>query len=357
MDDGAGHGPRVVSVRTLDRRRLVHVAGVAIGVAGLVFIGVRIHRDWHEITDTLHDARVPWLLVAVACGLGAMAAIGANWLALVDQGGARASRRRGFAWFFTGQLGKYVPGGIWPVVGQAELAGRGGVERRRAYLATVSSMFFQLLAALSVAAIAGIVSPNHRRLLALALAAAVTAVLAIVLVPAFRAVLVRITAKVTRGRVEVPGGRLVARFTARHVPVWVLFALTNVAVHRALGGSGSLGLTTDIVFASALAWAVGFVVVGVPGGIGVRESVFVALMSHRLGGALALSIAVTGRLVTIAVDLLGAVVAGTIARASRAPTVRSVQSPLDAGRIEADHPDPVFQRGGDVAADGRGSPA
>ena len=96
-------------------------------------------------------------------------------------------------------------------------------------------------------------------------------------------------------------------FTLRHVPVWLMFGVMNVCVFVALGDAnpGDAGLAVDLVFASALSWIVGFVVVGVPGGIGVRESVFVALMTGPLGATLALSVAVAGRLVTIAVDLLG----------------------------------------------------
>ena len=82
-----------------------------------------------------------------------MTVIAVNWLSLIRRRGHDAPHGRGLSWFFTGQLGKYVPGGIWPVVGQAELAGRGGADRRSSYLATVSSMAFTLLAAITVAAI------------------------------------------------------------------------------------------------------------------------------------------------------------------------------------------------------------
>jgi hypothetical protein len=112
------------------------------------------------------------------------------------------------------------------------------------------------------------------------------------------------------------------------------------------------GLLVDLIFAASLSWIVGFVVIGVPGGIGVRESVFVALMTAPIGATLALSVAVAARLVTIAVDLLGALAAAALARFSRAPSTGSVRSPVDVATDEADHPDPVLQRGSDAAADG-----
>ena len=43
-------------------------------------------------------------------------------------------------WYFVGEIGKYVPGGIWPVVGRAELARRGGHPRSGAYASVALSL-------------------------------------------------------------------------------------------------------------------------------------------------------------------------------------------------------------------------
>lgn len=338
------------------RRSLVNLLGVAIGLAGLGFVGYRIARDWDELTATLDSARPAWLVAAVVAGLVSMSAIGVNWLSLIRRRGHAARPQRGLSWFFIGQLGKYVPGGIWPVVGQAELAARNGTDRRSAYLATASSMTFTLLAAVAVAAICGLASPYDRALTAALLAVGIVVVLVSLVVPRLRAWLVRAAAAVTRGRggrVELPEAPVVAEYTLRHLPVWVMFGLMYICVFVALGGDLDLGLAVDLVFASALSWIVGFVIIGVPGGIGVRESVFVGLMTGPIGATLALSVAVAARLVTIGVDLSGALGAACLARFS---TSGSVRSPLDAAPDEADHPDPVLQRGSDAAADG-GRPA
>ncbi len=339
------------------RRSAANLVGVAIGVAGLVFVGVQISRDWDQITATFESAQLPWLLAAVAAGLTSMTLIGVNWLALIRRRGHGAPLVRGLSWFFTGQLGKYVPGGIWPVVGQAELAGRGGADRRSSYLATASSMTFTLLGAVSVAAVSGVLSPNDRAFTALLLGAGIVVVLASLAFPSLRAKLARLAAAVTRGRAELPEFSVVALYTLRHVPVWLMFGIMNVCVFIALGGDLGPGLFVDMLYASSLSWIVGFVVVGVPGGIGVRESVFVALMTGPLGATLALSVAVASRLVTVAVDLLGALVAATIARFGRSSSPASVRSLVDVPTDEADHPDPVLQRGGDAPADGGRPPA
>jgi glycosyltransferase 2 family protein len=338
-------------------RSLAHLFGVAIGIAGLAFVGVRLYRDWDEVEATLDSARIGWLIAAVSAGLASMTVIALNWLSLIRRRGHHAPHGRGLSWFFTGQLGKYVPGGIWPVVGQAELAGRGGADRRSSYLATVSSMAFTLLAAITVAAISGVASPHDRRFTAILLTLGLVVMVASLAIPRLRATLGRLAAAVTRGRAELPEASVVVLYTLRHIPVWVMFGVMYICVFVALGGDSNHdlgpGLAVDLIFAASLSWIVGFVVIGVPGGIGVRESVFVALMTAPIGATLALSVAVAARLVTIAVDLLGALAAAALARFSRAPSVGSVRSPVDVATDEADHPDPVLQRGSDVAPDGR----
>jgi hypothetical protein len=69
-----------------------------------------------------------------------------------------------------------------------------------------------------------------------------------------------------------------------------------------------------MLFITSASWLAGFVVVGVPGGIGVRESVFTALAGTALTPGVAVSLALASRVVFIAVDLVGALVANIISR-------------------------------------------
>ncbi len=337
------------------KRSIASVVGVVIGVAGLVFIGVRISRDWDQLVDTMRSADIAWLVVALVCGLASMTVIAVNWLSLIARRGHHAPWSKGLSWFFTGQLGKYVPGGIWPVVGQAELASRTGPDRRSTYLATASSMTTTLLGAATVAAVSGLASPNDRRLTGALIALALAVGIAALALRKVRATLSRMASGVARRPVELPDAKVVAIYTLRHVPVWLLWAAMTICVFVALGGDLDAGLALDFVFASSLSWIVGFVVIGVPGGIGVRETVFVSLMTTPIGATLALSVAVTSRLLTVVVDLLGAVGAVLLSRFSR--STGPVRSPGNGATEEAGDPDPVLQRGSDPAPDGGRPPA
>jgi uncharacterized membrane protein YbhN (UPF0104 family) len=303
----------------VNRSRLLNAAGLVIGLTGLVFVGRRVMRDRSEIADALSSANLAWLLVGVVAGLAAMALIGANWLLILRHNGAAAPWRRGMSWFCVGQLGKYVPGGIWPIVGQAELAHRGNTPRRTAYSSTAMSMVTTLLGAATVAAATGLISPVDNRLLPAAIAAALVLVFGVLATPAARSALDRLARRVTKRQLRLPEPRWFGLLVIGHLPVWVLFSGMNIFAVIALGSDLDAALIVELIFVTCISWMAGFVVVGVPGGIGVRETIFISMTTASLGAGVAVSVAVLSRAVSIVVDLVAAAASVPIARTAPHP--------------------------------------
>lgn len=304
-----------------DRRgaRLVNAAGVAIGAAGLAFVVHRIVRDRHEIADALGDADPVWLLPALATGAASMALIGWNWLWILHTSGAAAPPRRAMSWFYVGQLGKYVPGGIWPVVGQAELAHRGAVPRGVAYSSTALSLVGTFLGAAVVGAVGGLLAPPDGRWIPAAVAVAIGVGAIAYAAPGVRARVDSLSTRIARRDLALPPPRRTATVVARHLPVWILFSGMNGFSAAALDADLDTRTVVAVVAVTCLSWMAGFVVVGVPGGLGVREAVFISMMTAQLGATTAVSVAVLSRVVSVAVDLGGAAVAVPVARHAPPP--------------------------------------
>jgi uncharacterized membrane protein YbhN (UPF0104 family) len=296
--------------------RLVNLIGIAIGLAGLAFVGVRIVQDRDEIADALSSADPVWLVVALVSGLGAMTLLAVNWLAIIRHGGAPAPWRRGLYWFFVGQLGKYVPGGIWPIVGQAELAHRDRTPRGIAYWSTALSMVTTLLGAAVVAAVAGLTAPPGSRMLPWLFTVALVAGGLALATPRVRDVIHRAAGRATTRELRLPEARWFAGIVGRYLPAWVLFAGMNIFTVQALGGSLDAEFVVTLIYATCVSWIAGFVIVGLPGGLGVREAVFISMMTAPLGAGVAVSVAVVGRVVSVAVDLLGAAVSVPVGRSA-----------------------------------------
>lgn len=309
---------------------------------------VKLVRDWDEFSAALGSADPLGLVVAVLAAVGAISVIALNWMALLRVRGVVVRIRRAMAWFFVGQLGKYVPGGIWPIVGQAELARRGGAARGAAYAATATSMLATFLGAVLLASGSGLVV-SERRVVAALLVAGLVVVFALLASAVIRRRVHALALRVTKRELRLPDASEVLRRSLLHLPVWILFSVMNVAVVVALSGSPGAGDVVDLAFVTCLSWMAGFVIVGLPGGIGVREAVFVSMTTGMLGPGLAVSVAVVSRVVSIGADLMAAGVSLPFGR-------QSLPSGHDVAARQVDHPDPVLQRGGDAPADGRRPP-
>lgn len=303
----------------MNRSRLINIVGIAIGITGIVFVVRRVVRDRSEIADALSSANAAWLVVGGITGLVAMALIGVNWLLILRRAGAAAPWRRGMSWFFVGQLGKYVPGGIWPIVGQAELAHRGATPRSAAYVSTAMSMVATFFGAAAVAAFTGLISPTEGRLLPSVIAGAIVVAFAVLVIPAARSAIDRLAQRVAKRELGLPDPRWFGLLVARHVPVWLSFSGMNIFAVAALGSDLDASFVVTLIFVTCVSWMAGFVVVGVPGGIGVREAIFISMTTATLGAGVAVSVAVLSRVVSIGVDLVGAAVSVAVARSDPAP--------------------------------------
>lgn len=294
--------------RDTARRRLARAGsalGVCIGLAGVVFVVRTIVSRSDEVADAWSVLEVRGLFVAVALGVAAMWWIGRTWTSMLAARGHAVPARRAMAWYFTGQLGKYVPGGIWPVVGRSEMAARGGVERPAAYAATALSMATTYAAAALVGGIGSLVSWTYPVVGGSVLAAAVAA-LTVSGSARARTILGRLGSRLG----TPPTGGTLLRLALVHTPAWILVSLSTSVTASAFGADVGIA---HMACASSLSWLAGFLVVGVPGGLGVREAVFTALVSPSVPTGLAVSVALASRVVFIAVDVGAAVVSGLVA--------------------------------------------
>ncbi len=134
--------------------------------------------------------------------------------------------------------------------------------------------------------------------------------------PRVRDLIHRTAVRTTSRELRLPEARWFAGIVARYLPAWVLFAGMNIFTVQALGGSLDGEFVVTLIYATCVSWIAGFVIIGLPGGLGVREAVFISMMTAPLGAGLAVSVAVVSRVVSIAVDLLGAAVSVPVGRSA-----------------------------------------
>lgn len=280
------------------------LVGVLVALVCGVFVARSIVVQWSDVRADLSQAQPAWLLASLPLAAAAMVWIAAGWGAVMRALGATPDLRRTVAWFFAGEIAKYVPGGVWAVLGRGEFARRGGTPADKAYPSVALSLATFYLAALAVATVLVPLdvanqaeSPAALALLVL-LPVGLAAVHPRVLEPT-RALVVRLTGK--GGDIVIPTWRSTLGLVARYVPAWLLVWAATWCVARALMPDPSL---LRVGIATTLAWTAGFVAVPVPAGAGVREAVFIATAGMAAGPAAA--VAIGSRLVFSLVDVGGA---------------------------------------------------
>ena len=297
-------------------RALVSSIGLIIGLAGMAFLlrTMWTHRD--EMKDSFSHLTWSSLVGAVFFAFMSMSYLGWMWGRLLLRRGYKVPRAQLVSWYYTGQLGKYVPGGVWAVVGRAEMAVRGGVPRADAYSVTGLSMFTTYSAAALCAALGSLLS-WERPIIGAALLLALLFGLSVYAIAPLRQRLVGLLRKVTSGTNELTAPKDMLALTIVQVPAWIMISLSTTITAHAFGAEVGV---LHMFFVSSLSWLIGFLVIGAPGGLGVRESIFTGLLSASIGTSTALSLAVASRMIFVSVDFLGALIFNVIARKLK-PTV------------------------------------
>lgn len=297
--------------------RLSTLLGLIVGAVTCAFVVNELASEWSRVREAVSDASPVWILVGFAgCALG-MTSIGWAWADVLALVGAPVARGRVLAWYFVGELGKYLPGGVWPVLGRGELARRGGVAGPRAYASVALSLVTLYLAAMLVAVGllpfalgsggAGDDGPGATALLLLLLPLGLGALHPKVLGPVLDLVR-RITKRPLA--IDVPPWQGSVATVLRYVPTWLLNAAGTMAVAHAVAPDED-GLAR-IAFAATLSWIAGFLAIAVPAGAGVREAVFIA--ASGLPSGLGATVAVATRVLFILVDLGGAAISAPFVR-------------------------------------------
>lgn len=290
-------------------RRIRHwstVVGAIIGLTGAAFVAQALYRNRSEISQALSEAQPSLLLVALA-GFGvAMTGIGLAWRSSVQVLGGDIGIVSSLRGYFVGQLGKYVPGGIWAVVGRAEWARSERVPASVAYSSVFLSIGTAFLAAIMLSAIVLPVASfadsggDKRYLFVLGLLPLGFALLNPIVLEFGLSLARKITGRDLE--IRIPSWRASSIIVVRQLPSWFLIGTANWVIASAFGAQGDLA---NIIFAATTSWVIGFIALPVPGGIGVREAAFVALATSLPPGVAAI-VAVTARLATIIVDAVGA---------------------------------------------------
>lgn len=283
------HFKRLRKLWTVWKPWLRRAVGAAITVAIFWWIGRSIWENWHAVSSRV--ATIRWgTFVGTAAMFAAflLAFRAAVWRQILAGFGHRVPLAPAVRIWSTSELARYLPGVIWQVVGRVYLVKPYGVRGSVCSASQALELAIFLLANVLVA-VACLVWLGIKEMDGLArawmfVAMALVPVLVLLLHPRvlFRLInglLRRLRKPPIEPRMgfETLAGLLlwsVAGLLWQSLAIWVL-------VEEPLGGL-QLAKWWVIAGAYCLAWVAGFLAVWAPGGLGVRELVFIAAMQFAL---------------------------------------------------------------------------
>jgi uncharacterized membrane protein YbhN (UPF0104 family) len=308
--DGAGRGGRLLRLVTVVMgSKLVRWGFVAVTVA----IGAyAVVSQWSHVSSAL--SRLGFLPVAGALVaiLAALLAAMQVWRVLLGALGSPLPARPAARIMFIGQLGKYLPGSIWPVLAQMELGNEYQVPRHRSASAVVLTMLLTTLTGLLTALIAlPFVAGSTNWVWALLAAPA----LLVLLIPrVLNAALNRVLRLAKRPPLEVElTGRAIAGALAWSFVSWLCYGVQIWVLTLALGGPPGKSFLLALG-GFAFAWTLGFLFVIAPAGAGVRDVLLALTLGLVIGHGAALAIALLSRILATVADLVTAGVAAAFTR-------------------------------------------
>ena len=299
--------------RRLLGSRWVRAAAVAVVLACLAWA---VAGQWRVISAAEWNLDPPRFALATVVLALSFAIVAWLWgIALAAMGGVPV--RRGARIWFLSNLARYVPGSVWSILGAVELARRDGASRRQA--AAVVALT-QLLS-VGVALLTGLpVLIAERDRLGAPVAAGLAVV--VVLLAALWLLRHRLAGLLRRRYPDltvadlVPPPGLAVRLVIGYAVYWIVaglaFGLFAASVYPPAAGELPLAIA-----AFGAAYAVGFLSLLTPSGLGVREGILVLVLSGVMPAGVAAVVAVGARAWMMAVELLGAAV--TVALAGRGP--------------------------------------
>lgn len=289
-------------------------------VSGLLLLamvaafGWALSGRWSEIVDRLGDQEPLVLLGSLALALAGVWMSFELWRGTLATLGSPVARRPAARLFFISQLGKYVPGSVWPVVAQMRMGRELGIPRQRMGLAFLLTLGLSVLVGLLVGLVAlpALLRAEGRGILVGLL---VLPVLLSLLVPAvLNGLLSRGLRLLRRPPLPAPlSGRNIVRAVLWSLSFWVVFGGHVWLLAVGLGADPLRALPVAIG-GFAVAFSIGPLLVVLPAGAGVREAVVVVLLASLLTTPEATAVALTSRGVLMLTDGLLALAAGALPR-------------------------------------------
>ena len=288
--------------------------GVAFIAVIVVAAGLAIYRQRHSFVDGLDQIGVGAMIGSFAVALLGVSLTFFSWREVLEGLDVDMPWTVGARAFFTSQLGKYLPGSVWPVLVQMEAGKSRGASRRTMLAANLITLVLGCAVGLILASALLPISDTRALSRYWWLLLVLPFLIAMLHPRALPWVLDRLFALMKRPPLAE---RLPVRNSVR-ASGWsfgsFVFQGLHIAILTLTLGGGGFSTVLLCIGGMSLAISAGVLFIPAPAGAGVRDVVLTLVLRATLSGGQALAVVVASRALLIVADLALAAIAATTLR-------------------------------------------
>jgi hypothetical protein len=292
-------------------KRITSLLGRTVAILSLIFLFFRLGQHIHDIPSlTFNFWGAVSVVLAVMFSITTVVMNAYLWALLLRGGGVLLHLNQAYQIVGKSQIGKYLPGNIFQYLGRITLSRRAGISTEAAVISTGIETG---LLAVTAFTLGGAGLWLDRRFLeglmeklgqsrvnmtfpVVMLFIILLITLIILLYPRFLAWI--------RPKMVYLNPRRVIKVVLLCLMVFIIHGIFISLLLSTLWGIETELSWYQFTWGFALAWVLGFITPGAPGGLGIREVMLVGLYGQRLGEGLVISLALVLRAITSLGDLL-----------------------------------------------------
>lgn len=278
-------------------KRMIYIA---VGVIVCAFLGIEVSKYWSQLDITQLEINYYHLIFVSLMLLSYYVINSFIWVKILNGCGEDVDWKKGLIIHNYSQAAKYLPGGMWNVLGRVYLCTSQGMNIARVTTSIFLEILLNMIAGFIIIVLTGytVLSLN---------AYVVVAMIALILIWFYKPELVikpalALYKKWKKEEVSLNVSRKqLIRWTLYFVAAWLFYSITFYLFITII-----LNIKVNYVFSIGVlifSWIVGFIS-PIPGGLGVREGSMTALLSIQLPYADALLISLFSRFWLIAVEVV-----------------------------------------------------
>jgi len=265
-------------------------------IAALGFMGYYLAENWSTLKQYHWQFNITMLLMSsVLLWFALLSSISMLHLAFKRISNTKISLFQLFRVFNIANLGRYLPGKIWNILGMYYLVGEYGISKKQTTIAILTSEISYKGSALLIGICYFLFSPLYGQYLPVMITLLACSLIFIHprIVDKFVNYGLRLFKKQT---IEINYSySTILIFFLLYIIVWMIYSLAFYVFVSSLTSLESVNIIQFFTILP-LCWVVGYIMIFAPGGIGVREGMLVIILGEFLPAEVALVIAVTQRI-------------------------------------------------------------